>query len=78
MEQGEYIRRTIPPRIKLKEAVGENQTVKKLTKAEIRRREIEEAKNELIGTVKEMYLKGYSVSAISRTKDRFPDSKKIR
>ena len=62
----EYIRRTIPPRIKLKEVVGENQTVRKLTKAEIKRRETEEAKNELVGTVKEMYLKGYSVSAISR------------
>ena len=63
----EYIKRTIPVRIKLEASITPtNQKVKKLTKTAIRRQGREEAKNELVRTVKEMHLNGYSANAISR------------
>ena len=63
----EYIKRTIPVRIKLEESITPtDQKAKKLTKAAIRKQDREEAKNELVRTVKEMHLNGYSANAISR------------
>ena len=63
----EYIKRTIPVRIKLEESITPtDQKAKKLTKAAIRKQDREEAKNELVRTVKEMYFNGYSANAISR------------
>ncbi|MGV8104519.1 MAG: transposase [Mesotoga sp.] len=55
----EYIKRTIPVRIKLEASITPtNQKAKKLTKAAIRKQDREEAKNELVRTVKEMYFNG--------------------
>ena len=63
----ECIKRTIPVRIKLEASITPtNQKARKPTKTAIRKQEREEAKNELVRTVKEMHLNGYSANAISR------------
>jgi len=56
----ECIKRKIPVRIKLEASITPtNKKLKNLTKTAIRRQGREEAKNELVRTVKEMYFNGY-------------------
>lgn len=64
----EYIKRTIPAKIKLESSSGSPVLLEKAkrTKVELKQFERQEAKNNLVRTVKGLYTQGYSKKAISR------------
>jgi transposase len=64
----EYIKRTIPAKIKLERPCETPVLIEKVkrTKAEWKQLERQEAKNNLVRTVKDLYTQGYSKKAITR------------
>jgi transposase len=64
----EYIKRTMPAKIKLENPCETSVLIEKAkrTKAEWKQLERQEAKNNLVRTVKDLYTQGYSKKAITR------------